>query len=60
MVGRNHFREIEKDCILQKKKTVPAIKYSSLQGKKLFLKQLLYFGSQSRMSFYFTKIFVHL
>ena len=59
MVGSNHFREIVKDSTL-KKKRLHAIKYSSQQGKKLFLEQLLYFESQSLLSFYFNKILVHL
>ena len=58
MVGSNHFREIVKDSTL-KEKRLHAIKYSSQQGKKL-LEQLLYFESQSLLSFYFNKIFVHL
>ena len=59
MVGRSHFREEEKDCTL-KTKRFPAIKYSSLQRKNFFFEQLLYFGLQSLMNFYFTNIFVHL
>ena len=36
MVGRKYFREIKELCTLKKKNNFHEIKYSNLQGKKVF------------------------
>ena len=60
MVGRKHFREIKKDYTLKKKNGSLRLNIVPYKEKNFFLEQLIYFGSQSLMSFYFTKISVHL
>ena len=53
MVGRNHFSEIKKDCILKKKKKqFSAIKYSSLQWEKFFWINYSRGGNSFRLKFW--------